>query len=549
MSRRLLRVLIVLLALFFAISSTFAQTVVSRTRVGNFPEGSAYVSTGTLAGNIVVLDGQDVFAFPLVKPRKGPGFAKAFDLKRLPIVGHPNGVAYIPQDKTFVFTEGWSPTTLFLSDATGKSLGTITVQYLNGWLPTWIEGIAYIPPDSPIYPDHFVTAAMLQPPGNPNDVRLEVIARDGTVVNEIHPAYPWNPSEPLNWDGDGLGGVEFLPGGTLLCGISSNLVEYTFAGAIVRVVPLDWGWMEGITRLPGGSFAGVGYQVGMVTFFDANLNRTPTLDRSYLFAPGLNDFPSFAWNLDAHRYLMRLNYVPVTGFYDPGVWAMPSTLETSSELFGFPQVGFPNRGQYRDVTYMPDEHLMAILYRQDFSEGPLPPCGPPDCRPPHPDIHLYDSFGNLVNIIHISEVTYPNRNNIPGQLTYIPSLRQFVVRKANPDGTPTPYALFVSRDTGAVVRQLDLTDAGITNGFASVTYFNDGVDKLLFAASRQRMAATGLGGVLLREFDPSTTLGILYFMNFMNNAHFSVGADPGTFATMNAGEFIVFQLAATKKKK
>jgi hypothetical protein len=382
-----------------------------------------------------------------------------------------------------------------------------------------------------------------------DDVRLEVIARDGTVVNEIHPAYPWNPSEPLNWDGDILGGVEFLPGGTLLCGLNSNLVEYTFEGAIVRVVPLDSGWMEGITRLPDGSFAGLGSQVGMLTSFDANLNRTPTLDRSYLFAPGLNDLPLIAWNIDAHQYLLGLSRVPVTGFYDPGVWAMPSTLETSSKLFGFPATGFPNRNQYRDIAYMPDEHLLAILYRQDFSEGPPPPCAPPDCRPPHADIHLYDSFGNLLNIIHISEVTYSNRGSIPGQLTYIPNLRQFVIRRANPDGTPTPYALFVSRDTGSVVRQLDLTDAGMANGFASVVYFNDGVDKLLFAAGRRRMAVTGLGGVLLQEFDPRTTLGILYFGSFMVSAHFSVGSDPGTFVTMDAGDFIVFNLTAGKTKK
>jgi hypothetical protein len=54
------------------------------------PEGSAYVSTGTLAGNIVVLDGYDVFAFPLDKPRKGTtGATKVFNLKALSILGHP----------------------------------------------------------------------------------------------------------------------------------------------------------------------------------------------------------------------------------------------------------------------------------------------------------------------------------------------------------------------------------------------------------------------------------------------------------------------------
>jgi hypothetical protein len=85
-----------------------------------------------------------------------------------------------------------------------------------------------------------------------NHQRLEVIARDGTVTKEIHPATPYfdpNDPNPLDWVSM-IGGVDFQPGGTLLCGVDNNLVEYTFEGNLVRMVSLDTGWFEGITRLP-----------------------------------------------------------------------------------------------------------------------------------------------------------------------------------------------------------------------------------------------------------------------------------------------------------
>jgi hypothetical protein len=540
MARRLLIALAVILVALFLSSSASTQTVVSRTRVQNLMEGSAYISTGPLSGNIAVLDAYDVFVFPQQKPRKGPAATRLFSLKGLSIVGHPNGVAYIPQERLFVFTEGLSPDKLFLSDASGRPQGVVTIKYLNGWMPNHVEGIAYIPPTAPIYPDHFVTAAVrmptsTDPPGSVYDPRIEVIARDGTVDLEILPQpLSWMP----DWGGSFLGGIEYLPGGTLLSGLDNNLVEYDFTGVPIRVQSFDTGWFEGVTRLPNNNFAVVGYQLGMLTFLDSNLQRTPALDRSNLFGPGLSDFEGVAYNPDTSQYLLHLFYAPISGTFDPGIYVLPPSLVSAGQLFGIPFAS--DWGQYRHMVYMPDDHLLAVLYRQNNSEG----------VPPHPEIRLYDNFGNLVQVIHLNQSPpdkyfppYLSRGAVPGQLTYIPSLRQFVIRQGNPDGTPTPYAIFVSRD-GIPLRTLDLTAAGFANGFGLVVHFNDGgVDKLLLQSGRNRIAVTGLGGVLLQEFDPRPTLGIL------SPTYTSIGATPGTFVTMDGGEFIVFRLTSTTPKK
>jgi hypothetical protein len=68
-------------------------------------------------------------------------------------------------------------------------------------------------------------------------------------------------------------------------------------------------------------------------------------------------------------------------------------------------------------------------------------------------------------------------------------------------------------------------------------------DKLLFLSNRTRMVVTGLGGTKLQEFDTRATMGMLFPGNV------SIGPPPGTFATMDEGEFIVFQITATTTKK
>jgi hypothetical protein len=208
----------------------------------------------------------------------------------------------------------------------------------------------------------------------------------------------------------------------------------------------------------------------MLTFFDASLQRAPSLDRSYQFAPELTEYPGgIAWDSDTGEYLMRFNGAPVTTNYDPGIWEMPPSLGTTGKLLSFPlDPGTPNVTQYRQMVYMPDDHLLAILFRQDGREG----------IPPHADIHLFNiSGGNLVETIHVTDFTYNSLGLIPGAIAYIPSLRQFVIRHNNPDGTVTPYADFIYRDgsqlgpPGKLARMMNLTDAGMATGFATVTYF------------------------------------------------------------------------------
>lgn len=538
MSRRSLSLLLVIFCLFFIASPLYSQNVTFRTRVGNWPEGSVYVSTGPLAGNIVVLDAYDVFAIPLAKPHKHEPqkpAKKVFDLKALAIAGHPNGIAYIPHRQLFVFTEGISPNTLFLSDSYGHPRGTITITRPDGWLPDSIEGIAYIPPGSPNWPDYFVVASGLTPIPEVRlpEVRYELINRvTGHVTANIMPQ--WDLSE----FGVAQGGVDFsFDRQTLFTGYGNQLIEFGVGGVPLRIATFpDMGYPEGVTLLPGHAVVVVGYQLGWLKFFDADLNPTPALDRSYLFPPGLIDFAAIAWYGDPHQYLLRLNRAPVSVFYEPGVWMLNPSSHTATKLFSFPpdSASFTSLA-YNDMVYLPDEQLLAILYRQNNSEGVLP----------HPDIHLYDLSGNLLQTIHVRTETYPQgRSFMPGALTYLPKTRQFLIRRALADGSPTPYAVLVNRDSGTVAGALDLTAAGIiTNAFRNVTYFKDSGEKLLFSASPTRYVVTDLAGALLQEFNPRTALGLLWRNPITFNDK------EKAFATLDGGDFILFELPKKAKKK
>lgn len=547
MSRRSLSLLLVIFCLFFIVSPLHSQNVTFRTRIGNLENGSVYVSTGPLAGNIAVLDAYDVFAFPLCKPHKPAKGAcdvfdfheqhkqakKVFDLKALAIAGPPSGIAYIPGQQLFVFCEVGSPT-LFLSDSYGQPQGTITITRPDGWLPNHIDGIVYIPVGSPNWPDHFVVASNASSTG---EVRYELVNRSTGNVNYI--IFPqWDLTQFPNFQG----GLDFyFDRQTLLGGYGNQLIEFGFDGIPVRTATFpDMGYPEGVTLLPGNAVVVVGYQFGWLKFFDANLNPTPALDRSFLFPPELHDFQAVACCSHTNQYLVRLHYDPVTGFYEPGVWTLNPLTHTATKLFSFPpdSASFTSLS-YASMVYLPDEQLLAILYRQNSSEG----------VPAHPDIHLYDRSGNLVETIHVWTETYPHgRSFVPGALTYLPKTRQFLTRHnlddpAAPNVTLTPYVVLVNRDNGTVAGTIDLTAAGMAAGSGSITYFNDGAEKLLFRPSPTRYVVTNLAGTLLLEFNPRTVLGLVQPMAITFNDK------ANAFATLDGGEFILFELPKKAKKK
>ena len=540
-----LRSIAALAVTLFVLSSLLCgQTVISRTRVGNATEGSTYVSTGPLKGSIAVVDGLDVFTFPANDPR-APG-TKAFDLWDLALADVPRGIAYIPKEKRFVYTQDGSPNVLFFSDSKGHARGTLTFQYLNGYAPTRaIEGVTYIPPDAnSLYPDHFVIAANNS---NPFDRRLEVVGRDGTsdlqiTLSNSNTSPPGPPVNRLM-----CAGIQYVAArDTILCGLTSDgnyLVEYTFAGTAIPYTDNTHpiyanGYLEGVTLLPGGHIALAGVEIGKLTFLNPDLTRAPELDRNFSFPPKLIEAISLAWNSDTNQYLIYMWYPPGnpnTSVMEPGVWAFNRSFRTYSKLISIDPAELT---QYQQMVYLSDEHKLAVLYR-DLATAQHPV--------PHPDILLYDSSGTLLEVLHLDSVLpYNSRSFIPVPLTYIPGATpgtgQFLLKKKNPDGTPTPYAWLISR-FGEHVGTLDLTNAGMPNGFGGVTYFDN--NRLLFQDGADRMIVTDLNGTYVREFSLWSTLRLLG----ATPAFINSGPDAPAFGAYSAGEFVLWQLEGKKKKK
>jgi hypothetical protein len=535
---RLRSIAILAVTLFVLSSLLCSQTVISRKRVGNIAEGTTYVSTGPLAGSIAMVDGFDVFTFPANNPRAP--VTKAFNLWDLALADHPRGIAYIPKEKRFVYTQDGSPNVLFFSDSKGHASGTLTFQYLNGYAPTnWIEGVTYIPPDAnSLYPNHFVIAANTNT-GTTFDRRLEVVGRDGVsalqiILDDLNTSPPGSPGNGL-----ACAGIQYVPArDTILCGLTADgnyLVEYTFAGTVASYTDNTHpiyanGYLEGVTLLPNGKVALVGVETGKVTFLNPDLTRAPELDRSFPFPPEILLVSSMAWNSDTKNYIMSMSYPPGNLVMDPSVWTFNRSFRTYSKLISIDPAEWGRHGQ---MVYLSDEHKLAILYRDRAT---------PDHPVAHPDILLYDGSGTLLETLHLDNILpYNARSFVPPPLTYIPGpapgTGKFLVAKSDPDGTPTPYAWLISR-AGEHVGTLDLTNAGMSNGFGSVTYFDK--NRLLFQLRTDRMIITDLNGAYVREFSPWSTMH-LEGIGRSPTAFINNGPDAPAFGTFSAGEFIVWK--------
>lgn len=171
---------------------SLAQSVkiLQRSRLGNDAEDIAFIGSGPLSEKVAVMDGYDVIA---VSTQGGLctvcGPRKLFDVRRLGIKTAPRGIAYIESAGLFALNDPAQTTTLFLVDDHGQPKGTRTIQYLGGFSPTWLEGLAYIPKSSPVFPGDLIQSAIAH-----GESRLEVIRSDGHVAAEIIPAEPLHSS-------------------------------------------------------------------------------------------------------------------------------------------------------------------------------------------------------------------------------------------------------------------------------------------------------------------------------------------------------------------
>ncbi|HKP87578.1 MAG TPA: hypothetical protein VJZ26_15870 [Blastocatellia bacterium] len=481
--RSITRILLsALFALLLAATDAAAQRVLKQAQIGGYSEDITYVTSGRLKDSIIMLDGYDVYAVP--KKARDP-LEKLFDVKAPEIDTNPNGIAYIESEGLFAVNNVTQPTKLFFFDQNGAFKGSRPIKYLNGYAPQHMEGMGYIPPNSPTFPDHIVMG-VLDTLSGPS--RIEVVRRDGQVVAEILPNWPDNP----NFDTSFIGGVTYYASNKLLVTFFDNTIwTIDFAGNVLagpQVVAGANGF-EGIVQMKDGSVVAVNYPQS-IFFFDGNLNRQPASDRNDLFGLNLNTPIGVAWNTDTNKLLIEQG---IPGTSVATIASVPVSLDgatTVADLSAFPGAA--------NITYLPGEHLIAVAHRNNPRA-----------------ILLFNNDGTPAGQIDLSPASLGQNLGPPSVVEYLPATNEFAVGFNGINGNPGQPAeqrrLRIISRAGALVRTIDLTCAG-TKGRGAVAYFEDpdgGGGRLMILASAGRVLITDMDGNLLSEFNSRVKLGLL----------------------------------------
>jgi uncharacterized protein YjiK len=452
------------------------------------------------------MDGYDVMAVSTQGPQCivcSP--LKLFDVRRLGINVAPRGIAYVESAGLFALNDPTQPTTLFFVDEHGHPKGTRTIQYLGGFSPGWLEGLAYIPKSSPLFPGDLIQVAIAFKPG---ESRLEVIQSDGQVAAEIIPAEPLHSSY--------ITGVSFRAPDQILVGLDDNTMwALDFDGNILAgPIALDGAEdLEGIDQLSNGDIVVSTYDAGKLFFFDQNLNRLPNKDRDYKIGLGVSGPRGVAWNTDTNQHLVaHLAGLPQTS----EVVTIPPTLDNSTQVVDLATSGFSNTST---MSYLPSDHVIALA-----SQNPS-------------TILLFDNSGNMVDGIGVPFGTLV-------ALAYIPSTNQYVT--AFPE---SPQLLLILDRRGNLVRVIDLSSAGI-GAIEALTFFNPGDPtggEFLLVVSdatnpyRQFLLITDFNGNSRGKVDVRKTFGLLEISDVST---ITTGPQSGAFSIVDLldSEIVVFRL-------
>ena len=524
MMKTLLKSLPALVLLTLIAVDLNAQTFVSRARVGGYAEEITFVTSGPLKGQLVMMNGYELYAVEMAK--KGV-LTRVCKLESPEFDQFVNGLTFVPSEGLFVMNNAPHPDKLFFFDQACGFKGTRTIQYLDSnYRPGHIEGMTYIPSDSPVFPDHLIMVAW-DDLGAAN-VRLEIMTRQGVVVAEIHrPDWPTQ----LLFDG-GTGDVMYLGPNRLLLSAyhPESLWIIDFNGNIVSgpLSTTENGMGEGIVRLDDGLIVATSYPQDLLVF-DKNLNRQPQDDRHDVIGVNVNVPVGIAWDSDANRFLLT---------HDSNL-NLPARVSGLSTLLnsGTPVVNLGSIQFTRQTVYLPQEDLIGILRFGLANDR---------------QILLFNTNGTLNSQISLSPTGLGQNLGPPLALAYLPGTDEFVVGFAGTPATQVQERLrlrVISR-TGMIVRTIDLAPTG-TGGINGLEYFEDpqgGGGRLLLIASGGRMIVTDLDGnsrrpdgVLYREFNSRVKFGLITRNDV---AAITSGPFAGAFAIVdsNGGEVVIFRL-------
>ena len=500
-----------------------AQTVVSRARTGGYAEDITYVTTGSLKDRLVMTNGYELYATELGK--KGA-------LARVCKIDHPemdqfvNGFTFIQSEGLFVMNNAPHPNKLFFFDQNCASKGTRTIQYLNSsYRPQHMEGLAYIPPSSSIFPDHLMMITWETLAAGP--VRIVIARRDGVQVAEITRS-DW--PEQFEF---GIGDVAFLAPNRLLVSIynDDSLWTMDFEGNILSG-PLPTGGAtgmgEGVVQVSDGRVVASSYPQNLLVF-DKNLNRQPQDDRHDIIGLNLNLPHGIAWDSDANRLLVLHDTVVTLG--PGGISGLATTLASSTPVIDLSAFPFT-----RSTVYLPQEDIVAILRQAPGNQRA---------------ILLFNINGTLNSEISLTPASLGQNLGQPVGFTYLPGSDEFVVsfNGAPPNQGLERQRLRVISRAGALVRTIDISATG-TGGVGALEYFQDpqSAEGRLMLVSGGRVIITDLNGnsrngdgFLLGEFNNRVKFGLITRSDI---AAITSGPLAGAFAIADGsgGEVLIFRL-------
>jgi catechol 2,3-dioxygenase-like lactoylglutathione lyase family enzyme len=489
--------------------------VVQRQLVGRYIEDLDFVSSGSLAGHIVMLNGYLVHGIP-ANASSDSAVRTLFDLRQQ-ILGAPRGIAYVASERLFALVDAAQPTSLFLVDRRGTPSPPRPIQYLDGFLPDHMEGLAYVPATSPRFPDHLLTVTWQFLDDAPFlRCRIQVIRRDGQVAAEV----PVPDDISINF----VLGVAFLAPDLIIVTDGANTIwTLDFGGNIVAgPASTELTIADGIVQLADGRI--VTGEGARLRFYDAALNRLPQDDRDAGTRTGLVVPFSVAWNTDTNQHLVVAATEESGG--DPasnGVAAVPLSLNASSLVVDLG--AFPTSIRLPKATYLPDEHLVAVALTR-FGSTPA-------------QIALHDNDGVLVELINASAIGGIGR---PLDIAYIAPTREFVVVEQTQRGR-----LKVLTRSGTLAREIDLAPAGLA-GVDALTYFNplhpSGGQFLIIGRGdgAYRAVVTDFQGNAIREFNPREKLGLSFVTGL---CAVTTGPKAGLFTAIESAaspEMVVFRL-------
>lgn len=514
MVRRLLVCLTTLLVILLLVAPAVSQTVVKRMRLGNLVEGMAYVSSGPLAGHVVIIDGRQLIAFP-AEARGQAQWRKLFDFSALGISTRPIGVGYIASERLLIFSGnviGITPptATFYLSDHLGRPHGTISFTWPADFVAgfPYVEGVTWVPLGATRYPGCLIFAAIQRVA--PFERAFFVINRQGGFVAKI-PAPP-HPSGP---DYDFFTtGLAYRNGHLLVGLIDNTLWELDLDGNILAG-PLffDDAWdIEGVAALGSGRIALTSVFNGKLIFLDSDLNRLPE-ERSFRIGFGLSASFAVAWNPNASQFLVHANgYEPTLDM--PQITALAADLSSAHRVVDM----LPYGGTYSRMDYLPDDNLIALS-----KLAPLPRA-----------IRLFNSSGL------VEEIEFPSAYRIGG-LAYIRSTDEFAA-----NNTYSPATIDILDRSGVVNRTFDLSaHIPATSGIVDIAHFQptptpgDG-EFMVLVAGPYRLLQLDFSGNFITEYSTAP----LDAPQLLSVKAITSGPYAGAWAgvELNNNELIIFTL-------